>query len=604
MRLFTLTTTKEALKLSDFLAQIKPTIDAPSVLLRQLNSLLLLLMFALSGFSSSNNFLASDNFSNIGLFRSPEQSFNQLSITGTQNKGEITLCWRIPKGQYLYKNKISIQLQHADQAKVGEIYFPPAIAHPVFKNEPVYTNQLLLQVPLSGKITPQSKLEIKYQACDNNLCYLPQIKEMTIDQNVLPYEHNDFNWLGIFALLGVGLLLAFTPCVLPMLPIISAIVIGRNHSKFYSFLLALSYVLGMSVMYAALGIIISIIGLSFQIFFQQIWVIILLALLFVVLALSMFGVFQIQLPQGLSTHLGQSQQKIKTGGIFASFLMGAIASLVLSPCTSAPLIGVLTTIVQTGDIFYGGLALFALGLGMGIPLLLIALGLKRFVPKSGAWMQEIKVIFGFAMLAMAVFILSRIIVLEAIIFSLYALLISCYLLYLVYASVMSESMQQKTKHFIAVVIILLTLLTLVTSHRLYTPSKQNMTSMQNDFTTVFNKQELAQQVTLALKTHQYVLIDYFAHWCENCLKLKAILLSPTMQDYFEKYNIKVIKVDVSDYNASSTELLEAANVLGLPTLILRNQQNIEIKRIAGVVDVDTLIQSFTTVRLKQPETIN
>ncbi len=557
--------------------------------------MLFLLVFSLFGFANANNFLAGSNFSNIDLFNSPEQSFNKLSVIETQNKGEITLCWRIPKGQYLYKNKISIQLQHADQAELGEIYFPPATTHPVFKNEPVYTNQVLLRIPLSGEITPNSKLEVKYQSCDTNLCHLPQVKEITIDQNVLPYEQNDFNWLGILALLGIGLLLAFTPCVLPMLPIISAIVVGKNHSKFYSFLLALSYVLGMSVMYAILGIIISSIGLSFQIFFQQSWVIILFATLFAVLALSMFGVFQIQLPQAISARLGQSQHNIKTGGIFASFLMGAIASLVLSPCTSAPLIGVLTTIVQTGDILYGGVALFALGFGMGVPLMLIALGLKRFVPKSGAWMQEIKVIFGFAMLAMAIFLLSRITLLEAIIFSLYALLISAYLLYLVYASVISEFIQQKTKHFIAAIILFLALLTIVANHTLHTTNKPSIASTQNDFTTVFNSQELKQQVTLALKTHQYVLVDYFAHWCESCLKLKVILLSPAMQEYFKKNNIKVIKVDVSDYNINSTELLKTANVLGLPTLILRNQQNSEIKRIAGVVDVNTLKQQLNTV---------
>ncbi len=565
------------------------------MLLRQLNSLLLLLMFVLMGFSGTNSLPAKNNFTDFNLFSSPEQSFSQLSVTDTQSKGEIALCWRIPKGQYLYKNKISIQLQHADQAKLGEVYFPPATTHPVFENEPVYTNQLLLRIPLSGEITSKSKLEVKYQSCDNNLCHLPQVKEITIDQSVLPYEQNDFNWLGILALLGIGLLLAFTPCVLPMLPIISAIVVGKNHSKFYSFLLALSYVLGMSVMYAILGIIISSIGLSFQIFFQQAWVIILLSLLFVVLALSMFGAFQIQLPQALSARLGQSQHNIKTGGIFASFLMGAIASLVLSPCTSAPLIGVLTTIVQTGDILYGGVALFALGFGMGIPLMFIALGLKRFVPKSGAWMQEIKVIFGFAMLAMAIFLISRIALLATIIFSLYVLLISAYFLYLVYASVISEFIQQKTKHFIAVIMLFLALLTVVANHTLNTTNRPSTASTQNDFTTVFNNQELKRQVDLALKTHQYVLIDYFAHWCENCLKLKAILLSPAMQEYFKKNKIKVIKVDVSDYNANSTELLKTANVLGLPTLILRNQQNSEIKRIAGVVDINTLKQQFNTV---------
>ena len=550
--------------------------------------------FTQSGVAGNTTFFSADNLLNMRVFNTHQQSFDKIRLIAVKGKAEVTLCWKIPKGQYLYKDKISLQLRNADHAKIGDVFFPEAITHPMFANEKVYAHELFLRIPLSGEISADSFLEVRYQGCDKNLCHLPQVKEILLDQQVLPLQKQSFNWLSILALLGIGLLLAFTPCVLPMVPIISAIVIGKNHGKLHSFFLALAYVLGMSMMYAMLGFIISSIGLSFQLFFQQAWVIILISMLFVALALSMFGLFQIKLPSFISARIGQSQSRFKTGGIIGSFLMGAIASLVLSPCTSAPLIGVLTTIVQTGDVIYGGVALFTLGFGMGIPLLLIALGLKRFVPKSGSWMQEIKILFGFAMLAMAIFLLSRLV--NDVLFDVmaYLLLINVYVIYLMYASVISEYMKQKTKHFVGASVVLISLFGMVSYVTHVTQSRLTV-RQDGDMITVFTAKELDAQLKQSLQTHDYVLMDYFAHWCENCLKLKEILQNARMQQYFKDHDIQIIKVDVSQYSRDSTELLNQANILGLPTLILLNKDQQEIKRVAGVLDERVLISGFDAV---------
>ncbi len=519
----------------------------------------------------------------LDIFDSSQQSFSDIRLTDTQSKNEITLCWKIPKGQYLYRDKIDVALKDAENAKIGEILFPKAQEHPVFPKDKVYAHKLFLRIHLTGEINPASKLEVHYQGCDESLCHLPQVKEISIDSSVLPLEEPRFNWLGILVLLGIGLLLAFTPCVLPMVPIISAIVIGKNHSKTYSFMLALSYVLGMSVMYAILGILISSIGLSFQLFFQQAWVIILTSLLFVALACSMFGFFQIQLPNALSSRLGQAQSNIKTGGIFGSFLMGIIASLVLSPCTSAPLIGILSTIAQTGDVVYGGIALFALGIGMGIPLILIALGLKRFVPKSGMWMEEIKVLFGIAMLVLAIYLASRIVDNFSFVISAYTMLGLGYLIYIIYGSSLLAFLHRQTKHVLAALFAFLSLTLIVISFSNFTIHSSCRAQAGSDLTTVCNIRDLNSEITKAFETHEYVIVDYFAQWCVNCVQLEAILTNTSMQNYFKDNNIKVIKVDATKYNERSTALLKKANILGLPTLILIDQQRHELARISGMM---------------------
>ena len=216
----------------------------------------------------------------------------------------------------------------------------------------------------------------------------------------------------MLSFLGLGLLLAFTPCVLPMVPILSGIIIGhrkKNHIRLKHFFLSLSYVSGMAITYAIAGVVIALIGSSIQAELQKTWVIVLFSSLFVLLALSLFGFYELQLPRRFQRHIATLSHKQSGGTYIGVFLMGCLSTLIVSPCVSAPLVGVLAYIGQTGDVILGTVALLALGIGMGIPLLLIGISADKILPKAGPWMVILERIFGFLMLGIAIWMLSRMI---------------------------------------------------------------------------------------------------------------------------------------------------------------------------------------------------
>ena len=217
-------------------------------------------------------------------------------------------------------------------------------------------------------------------------------------------------WLVIATFFGAGLLLALTPCVLPMVPILSGIIAGEgdNVSPLRGFSLALSYVMGMALVYTAAGIAAAAVGVQLQAIFNQPWVLVLFAGLFVVLALGMFGLFELQMPSSIQSKLAAVSGNQKTGTMIGAFVMGALSSLIVTACVAPPLVATLTVIGQTGDMLRGGAALFALSLGMGAPLLLVGASAGKLLPKAGAWMDAVKNAFGFMMLALAIWMLSRI----------------------------------------------------------------------------------------------------------------------------------------------------------------------------------------------------
>lgn len=293
----------------------------------------------------------------------------------------------------------------------------------IFK-KPVQAIFKASQSPLKA----EDVVEIAYQGCTEGFCYPPEVKEIKVADlpiaqvantekisenstalSAQPKAEQDrlaeslFNSkYAIFGFFLLGLGLAFTPCVLPMLPLLSAIVIGQNQrpNMWRAFALSFVYVQGMALTYTLLGLIVAAIGLPFQVALQHPYVMIGLSIIFVLLALSMFGVFTLQLPSSLQTKLSLLSQQQKAGALGGVFLMGMIAGLVASPCTSAPLSGALLYVAQSGDLFTGAITLYLLALGMGVPLILITLFGNKILPKSGMWMETVKKLFGFVMLAL------------------------------------------------------------------------------------------------------------------------------------------------------------------------------------------------------------
>lgn len=337
-----------------------------------------------------------------------------------KSDNQIELNWQIADGYYLYKKEIQVTPQNAE---IQPLAFPAAENYhdEFFGDVEIFRDQLTLPVTFSAA-QANSSLSVRYQGCTKGFCYPPETVTIALDgqqavdsaqnfaknsenatasqpqANVPKAEQDQLaenlanNRLSIFWFFVLGIGLAFTPCVLPMLPLLSAIVIGNKQrpNTFKALLLSFAYVQGMALTYTLLGLVVAAIGLPFQVALQSPPVLISLAILFTILAASMFGLFEIRLPNSWQQKLNAMSQKQQGGAFGSVFVMGMIAGLVASPCTSAPLSGALLYVAQSGNLLTGGLALYLLALGMGIPLILITLFGNRILPKSGDWLLKVK----------------------------------------------------------------------------------------------------------------------------------------------------------------------------------------------------------------------
>jgi len=380
-----------------------------------------------------------------------------LLSTELSPEGELLASWEMPDGYYLYRHAFAFATRSAgmeDSAALGEAAIPAGKKKfdEFFGEVEVYYHNAEARVPLGNATnTPALEVGVSYQGCaDAGLCYPPQTKWVTLttgsgdpgaaagsgastgglsgdgstsvadSQSAGTQEQqlagvlaqSSTLWaLGLFLLLGVGL--AFTPCVLPMVPILSSIIVGEADglSRSRAFRLSLAYVLGMAITYAVLGVLVGSFGasLNLQAALQSPPVLIVFSLVFVALAFSMFGFYELQLPQGLQNKLNAMNEGRAGGRYLSVFIMGALSSLVVSPCVSAPLAGALIYISTTGDAVFGGLALLALGLGMGVPLLILGSSGGHLLPRAGVWMDQVKAVFGVLLLGVAVWLLERVV---------------------------------------------------------------------------------------------------------------------------------------------------------------------------------------------------
>lgn len=343
----------------------------------------------------------------------------------------VAVHFSIEPGYYLYRHTLGLT-SNATGVQAGAPTLPPGTP---FKDEEygdtlVFYDEVTLTVPLTraGPAAVTAPFTLAFQGCKtDSICYPPQAMAVQIalpaatgtptpaagepvsEQDEL-FELIRGGNIGLVMLMfaGLGLLLSFTPCCLPMYPILSGIVVGQgNGSTARSFLLSLAYVLGMALTYTALGALVAAAGAQVQAVFQQTWVIVGVALLFVALALSMFGLYELQMPASIQTRLATLSGQQRSGSFVGAGIMGMISAAVVTTCVTPPLVAALTVIARTGDIARGSLALFALAFGMGIPLLVLGASAGRLLPKAGAWMVAVKTVFGLLMLAMAVWMLDR-----------------------------------------------------------------------------------------------------------------------------------------------------------------------------------------------------
>lgn len=560
------------------------------------------LLFALifTGFASQAGL-----FNNKASFLNVDEAF-PLSAQISQDKKQLSIRWDIVEGYYLYQDKISAKVDSLSQ-KLSVNFNQNAEIHedPYFGRVEVFTKPLVAY--FSGETFGDNQnIEISYQGCTEGFCYPPEVRtfkvadlpivsveEKTQQNSTALLSEQDRLAAGLFQsqyaafgffLLGLGL--AFTPCVLPMLPLLSSIVIGQQQrpNMVRAFSLSFLYVQGMALTYTLLGLTVAAIGLPFQIALQHPYVMIALSVLFTLLALSMFGVFTLQLPSSLQTKLNALSQKQTSGAFGGAFLMGMIAGLVASPCTSAPLSGALLYVAQSGDLVTGAMTLYLLALGMGIPLMLITLFGNKILPKSGEWMNTVKQSFGFVMLALPVFLLSRILP-EAWEPRLWALLASTFFVW--FALQMPKNglgYGVKVLAFICAMITVQPLQNLLWQDQSATQSAVENTEISHiKFQRVQNLQELEE--ALAKNPHRIALLDLYADWCVACKEFERYTFSDKkVQNAFE--NILLLQVDMTKNSAENKAIMERYQVLGLPTILFLDRAGSEISgsRITGFMD--------------------
>ncbi|WP_447439284.1 protein-disulfide reductase DsbD [Enterobacter cloacae] len=511
-----------------------------------------------------------------------------------QNQHDLNLTWQVKEGYYLYRKQVSIT---PAQASVGALQLPAGEWH----EDEFYGKSEIYRQHLSVPVTVQqadkgATLTVTYQGCaDAGFCYPPETRIVPLSEvkasaaNVAPLPAevkregepaSDLPFSALWALL-IGIGIAFTPCVLPMYPLISGIVLGGKQrlSTARALLLAFIYVQGMALTYTALGLVVAAAGLQFQAALQHPYVLIGLSVVFILLALSMFGLFTLQLSSSLQTRLtllSNRQQGGSAGGVFA---MGAIAGLICSPCTTAPLSAILLYIAQSGNMWLGGGTLYLYALGMGLPLILVTVFGNRLLPKSGPWMETVKTAFGFVILALPVFLLERIVG-DVWGMRLWAML---GVAFFSWAFIVSLGAKSAWMRLVQIVLLAAALVSVrpLQDWAFGTPVAQNQAHL--NFIQIKNVDDLNQ--ALAQARGKPVMLDLYADWCVACKEFEKYTFSdPQVQGALN--GTVLLQANVTANNAQDKALLKQLNVLGLPTILFFNQQGEEQpgQRVTGFMD--------------------
>ena len=530
----------------------------------------------------------------------------QFSAAKSENQENVIVNWSIAEGYYLYQEKISVKI---NQEETSLFDLPTFSISPEDYNDPYFGLMKIFKKPVQAifkasqsPLKAEDMVEIAYQGCTEGFCYPPEVKEIKVADlpiaqvantektsekstalSAQPKAEQDrlaeslFNSkYAVFGFFLLGLGLAFTPCVLPMLPLLSAIVIGQNQrpNMWRAFALSFVYVQGMALTYTLLGLIVAAIGLPFQVALQHPYVMIGLSIIFVLLALSMFGLFTLQLPSSLQTKLSLLSQQQKAGAFGGVFLMGMIAGLVASPCTSAPLSGALLYVAQSGDLFTGAITLYLLALGMGVPLILITLFGNKILPKSGMWMETVKKLFGFVMLALPAFLISRILPDEWTP-RLWAMLGTAFFIWFAFQMPKNGTgWVFRILFLVAAMISVKPLQTWVWGESQAPSAVENKAVSHVEFKKVKSEAELQQ--ALAENNKLLVMLDLYADWCVACKEFeKETFSDPSVQKAFG--DMLLLQVDMTKNSEENRALMTKYKVLGLPTILFFNQDGKEIE---------------------------
>ena len=512
-------------------------------------------------------------------FLSPDVAFKLDVVQADANN--LSAKFKIEPGYYLYKQRISFK-DAAGKVLIANLPAGDIKDDPNFGKQEVFHHDFAATIPLSnaqGKI----KISARYQGCsEKGLCYAPQTKTFNIDINaaspaantgaasspaVLASSANDDDkttsalktgnlWLVIGGFFVAGLLLSFTPCVLPMIPILSSIIVGsqakqaeNNHrpSKLHAFGLSVAYVLGMALSYTLAGVAAGLSGSLISQSLQSPWILVLTALLFVALAFSMFGFYELKLPSAFENKILNFSNKLKGGEFLGVFIMGVISALIVSPCVAAPLAGALVYIGQTQNVLLGGVGLFALAIGMGVPLLLIGASAGSILPKAGGWMTTVRNLFGVLMLAMA-----------------------AYIVWPILPNAITQPVDKVLGKAFGI-----------------------DTASHLPFSRVKSIAELDAAIKNA--NGKTVMLDFYADWCTSCKEMEKFTFSDAKVITALK-DVVLLQADVTENNADDQALLKRFGLFGPPGIIFFDKAGNEIKtRVIGYKNAEDFSQTLNIV---------
>ena len=548
-------------------------------------------------------------FSSAGDFLMPDEAFQPYAKVN--DKMQIETGVKIAKEIYLYANKLTVELKDANGLTIKDIKTPTSVLHDkeqVYHNSPNLLITLDNPKNLSGNI--DLTLVLSYQGCSEmGLCYNPYVKEYplsinsskigapvkaTVEEVKLSEADAIANTIKsgslvviLLTFLGFGLLLAMTPCVFPMIPIISGVIVsqGEGLTTKKAFALSVVYVLAMAVAYTIAGVLAGLFGANLQAALQMPWVIYSFSFVFVALAFSMFGFYELKLPDALVAKVSSSSDR---GGYAGVAIMGFLSALIVGPCVAAPLAGALVYIGQTGDALLGGMALFSMSIGMGLPLIAVGVSAGKFMPKPGAWMSMVTAIFGVMMLGVAIWMLQKIVD-PSITTLLYGLLGLGFAIYLGVFEKGGHVFKKSVSVIIFIYSLSLFLGFLAGSASMTKPlgflassGVSNVSQVQKEelnFQVVNSIEEL--DAVLAQNRGKKIMLDFAADWCTSCKELEEITFTDSVvKSKLSEYVL--IRADVTDNTDKEKALSKKYGVFGPPALIFFDK-NLKVKKAKTII---------------------
>lgn len=574
-------------------------------LIKSITTFLLLLAVSLP-LCAAEGFNLLDGLGGQDDILDPDEAFQ---ISYDSQPGLFKVNWVIAEGHYLYLDKMQISAND-----VSVIEKPLVLSAGEAKDDPIFNKTLFVyhhfaDVALPYQYTDNGDkdvtFKVKYQGCSevSGICYPPQTKKFTVKLSPLstaqaaaidnnrsePVSEQDEianalrsgnTWFTLLIFFGAGLLLAFTPCVFPMIPILSGIIVGQGEgiTTRKAFYLSLVYVLAMAMTYTIVGILVGLSGENIQAWFQNPWIIGSFAAIFVALSFSMFGFYELQMPTSVQSKLVNISNSQQGGNIVGVAIMGFLSALIVGPCVTAPLVGALIYIAETGDAVLGGLALFSLSMGMGAPLLVIGASAGKFLPKAGAWMDAVKAVFGVLLLGLAIWLLERVAPAAATM-ALWAALIIVSAIYMGALDnlVAGSSGWKKLWKGIGVLLLIYGIIILLGlasgSRNLFQPLKglastsgTSVAVEHLNFTQIKGVDGLNAELAKAKAAGKTVMLDFYADWCVSCKEMEALTFAdPAVKKALT--NVVLLQADVTPNDDKDTELYKHFGIIGPPSIM-------------------------------------